>query len=109
VPSGARFARLLPPAPGVERAARGRLVELALIHLPVRASRLNQVEILFSVLRRKALWPKDLDVLATIEERLLAFGRHYQQIAEPLQSKLTRADLDALLDRLDRTRNPRAG
>jgi len=81
---------------------------LRLIHLPVHASWLNQVEILFSIVQRKVLQPNDFDDLAAAEHRLLAFGRHYEQIAEPFQWKFTRADLDALLDRLDRHERLRA-
>jgi hypothetical protein len=49
---------------------------LRLIHLSVHASRLNQ-EILFWIAQRKVLQPNDFDDLATIDQRLLAFGRYY--------------------------------
>ncbi len=35
-------------------------------------------------------------------QRLLAFGRRYEQIASPFEWKFTRADLKRLLTRLDR-------
>jgi hypothetical protein len=35
-----------------------------------------------------------------LERWLLAFGRRYEQIATPFQWKLTRQDLNRLLDRL---------
>jgi hypothetical protein len=71
-----------------------------LIHLPVHASWLNQIEIYFSILQRKALTPnefKDLDALAA---RITAFEEHYRQIAQPFEWTFTRAKLDALLTRL---------
>ena len=35
-----------------------------------------------------------------LEQQLLAFGRRYEQIATPFEWKLTRQDLNRLLDRL---------
>jgi hypothetical protein len=56
------------------------------------ASWLNQAEIYFSIVQRKVLTPNDFPDLDTLEERLLAFGRRYEQIAAPFQWKFTRAD-----------------
>lgn len=74
---------------------------LVLVHLPVHASWLNQIEIYFSIVQRKVLQPNDFADLAALEQRLLAFARHYEQTAEPFEWKFTRDDLDKLLDRLD--------
>jgi hypothetical protein len=79
----------------------GRRRKLRLIHLPVHASWLNQVEIVFSVVQRKVLTPNDFRDLAEVERRLLAFQRRYQQTAVPFDWHFTRADLDRLLRRLD--------
>lgn len=68
--------------------------------LPVHASWLNQIEIYFSIVQRKVLQPNDFTDLAALEERLLGFGRHYEQVAQPFEWKFTRADLDRLLERL---------
>jgi hypothetical protein len=73
---------------------------LRLIHLPVHASWLNQVEIYFSVIQRKFLTPNDFGSLAEAHAGLLAFQDHYQQIATPFQWKFTKSDLDLLLKRL---------
>ena len=73
-----------------------------LIHLPVPASWLNQIELYFSILQRKALTPNDLPTLDALAERLLGFGEHYRQIARPFESTFTRQDLDDLLARIDR-------
>ena len=71
-----------------------------LVHLPVHASWLNQVEIYFSVVQRKVLTPNDFTDLAEVESRLLAFERRYEQTAEPFEWKFTRSDLTKLLERL---------
>ena len=72
-----------------------------LIHLPVHASWLNQIELYFSILQRKALTPNDLATLDALAERLLAFGEHYRQIARPFQWTFTHQHLDKLLARID--------
>jgi hypothetical protein len=69
------------------------------VHGPVHASWLNQIEIYFSIIQRKVLTPNDFASLAEVEDRLLRFQEHYEQIAAPFEWKFTRADLDALLDR----------
>jgi hypothetical protein len=78
----------------------GRWHNLRLVHLPVHASWLNQVEIYFSVVQRKVVAPNDFADLALVEDRLLAFQQHYEQIATPFQWKFTKADLHALLQRI---------
>jgi hypothetical protein len=74
---------------------------LVLVHLPVHASWLNQIEIYFSVLQRKALSPDDFASQEEIEARVLGFQDHYQQVAEPFEWKFTRDDLDRLLARCE--------
>jgi hypothetical protein len=73
---------------------------LRLIHLPVHASWLNQVEIYFSVVHRKVVSPNDFRDLSDVEFRLLDFQQHYEQIATPFGWKFTNNDLNALLDRI---------
>lgn len=80
---------------------QGRYPNLVLVHLPVHASWLNQIEIYFSIVQRKVLQPNALPDLAALEERLLSFGRRYEQVAQPFQWKFTRDDLDRLLERLE--------
>jgi transposase len=79
----------------------GRYDNLRLIHLPVHASWLNQVEIYFSVVQRKVLTPNDFVDLVEVEQRLLGFQRRYEQTAQPFDWRYTRSDLDQLLRRLD--------
>ncbi len=73
---------------------------LRLIHLPVHASWLNQVEIYFSVVQRKVVSPNDFRDLSDAESRLLDFQQHYEQIATPFEWKFTKNDLNALLERI---------
>jgi hypothetical protein len=70
-----------------------------LIHLPIHASWLNQIELYFSIAQRKALTPNDFDSLEALADRLLHFGEHYRQIAQPFDWTFTRSDLNRLLDR----------
>jgi hypothetical protein len=72
-----------------------------LIHLPAHASRLDQAEIYFSVVQRKALTPNDFTRLGQIRDRLTAFETRYNAIARPFSWKFTRTDLDDLLHRID--------
>jgi transposase len=75
-----------------------------LVHLPIHASWLNQVEIYFSVLQRKALSPVDFADLTALADRILAFQDRYNRAAEPFDWTFTRTDLRALFDRLDTPR-----
>ncbi len=72
-----------------------------LIHLPIHASWLNQVEIYFSILQRKAIQTGDFTDLDDLAHRLLAFENRYNQNAEPFGWKYTRDDLKRYLDRLN--------
>lgn len=84
-----------------------RYPNLVLVHGPVHASWLNQIEIYFSIVQRKALTPNDFRSLADVERRLVAFQRHYEALAKPFEWTFTRRDLAALLAKLSR-RAPRS-
>ena len=71
-----------------------------LVHLPIHASWLNQVEIYFSVLQRKAISPVDFTDLDALADRILAFQNRYNRAATPFDWTFTRTDLHALLDRI---------
>jgi DDE superfamily endonuclease len=79
----------------------GAWKNLCLVHLPLHASWLNQVEIYFSVVQRKVLTPNDFRDLLEVKQRLLGFQRRYQQTAVPFGWRFTRSDLDRLLARLE--------
>jgi len=77
-----------------------RWPNLVLVHVPIHASWLNQVEIYFSVVQRKVLTPNDFADLADVEQRLLAFERRYEQSASPFEWRFTRDDLALLMKKL---------
>lgn len=79
---------------------RGRWHNLVLVHTPVHASWLNQVEIYFSVVQRKVLTPNDFASTDEVEDRLQRFERRYEEVARPFQWKFTRNDLHEHLERL---------
>jgi transposase len=72
-----------------------------LVHTPVHASWLNQVEIYFSVVQRKVVSPNDFTDLAQIGDRLRVFDDRYNATAQPFQWKFTASGLDDLLARLE--------
>jgi hypothetical protein len=74
---------------------------LRLVHLPIHASWLNQVELYFSIVQRKALTPNDFGSLEELRDRLLRFGERYRQIARPFEWSFTRSDLERLLARIE--------
>ena len=82
------------------RRLQGKFANLVLVHLPVHASWLNQIEIYFSVVQRKALTPNDFPCLSAVAKRLSDFQSYYEQIARPFEWKFTRADLAKLLAKL---------
>ena len=74
---------------------------LVAVHGPIHASWLNQIEIYFSIVQRKALTPNDFRSLQEVEERLLAFQSYYESIATPFEWRFTTNDLAALMQKLD--------
>ena len=79
----------------------GTWKNLRLIHLPIHASWLNQIELYFSIVQRKALTPNDFGSLEELTERLLAFQERYAQLARPFEWTFTRADLERVIERVD--------
>lgn len=73
-----------------------------LVHTPVHASWVNQVEIYFSVVQRKVVSPNDFTDLSQVADRLRAFEDRFNTTAQPFQWKFTTSDLDDLLARIDR-------
>lgn len=79
----------------------GNYPNLVLVHGPVHASWLNQIEIYFSVLQRKALTPNDFPSLTAVRERIMGFQHYYEEIAKPFEWKFTRRDLQLLLKKME--------
>lgn len=79
-----------------------RFPNAVMVHTPIHASWLNQVEIYFSVLQRKVVSPNDFTDLTEVEHRLVEFEKRYNATATPFDWKFTRHDLHDLHDLLDR-------
>lgn len=73
-----------------------------LVHTPIHASWLNQVEIYFSILQRKVLTPNDFQSLKHLERTILAFQERFSKLGQPFRWRFTRGDLRSYLDKLDR-------
>ena len=82
------------------RRLQARWPNLILVHTPVHASWVNQIEIYFSIVQRKVLTPNDFDSLVAVARRLEGFERLYNEIAEPFGWNFTREKLDEWLDRI---------
>lgn len=86
--------------------AQQRLQELypnaILIHTPVHASWLNQVEIYFSLIQRKVLTPNDATSLDDIVNRLRAFEDLNNTNPRPFNWQFNRSRLEEFLRRLER-------
>ena len=87
---------------------QGRWPTLILVHLPVHASWLNQVEIYHSIIQRKVLKPNDFASTAELARALNAFEHRYNQIAKPFIWNFTREKLAELLDELDQRERDRS-
>ena len=81
---------------------RRRFPNAKCISLPVHASWLNQIEIYFSILQRKALTPNDFPNLTAVRERLHRFAQRFNADAKPFNWNYTRRDLHKTLDRSSR-------
>jgi transposase len=77
-----------------------------LVHLPVHASWLNQIEIVFSIIGRKVLKPADFADLAALAGRLTAFEPRFNATATPFDWRFGRAELADLCRRIDAHRAP---
>ena len=80
--------------------------KLVLVHLPVHASWLNQIEIYFSILQRKVLTPNDFDSLKILVQRIIAFQDRYEQTAKPFEWKFTKDDLSKMMKKLSQQSTP---
>ncbi|GAA3518904.1 hypothetical protein FHR32_007819 [Streptosporangium album] len=79
-----------------------RFSNAVMVHTPVYASWLNQIEIFFSIVQRKVVTPNDFTSLDQVEDRLIAFEWRYNATARPFRWKFTPAALEDLLARIER-------
>lgn len=70
-----------------------------LVHLPVHASWLNQVEIYFSLIQRKVLTPNDFTDLRDVETRLRLYEDLTNRQPRPFDWRFTRQHLFDWLQR----------
>jgi hypothetical protein len=77
-----------------------------MIHTPVHASWLNQIEIFFSIIQKKVVSPNDFAGLGELSRTLLAFADRYNQTARPFNWKFTASDLTDLLRRISEHEQP---
>jgi hypothetical protein len=71
------------------------------VHTPLHASWLNQVEIDFSLVQRQVLTPNDCAGLTAVEQRLRLSEELCNQRPRPFQWNFTRETLSQFLDRLE--------
>src|SRR6516165_10921092 len=83
---------------------RDRWPNLILLHTPVHASWLNQVEIYFSIVQRKVLTPNDFTDLADVERRLLLYQELSNRNPRPFNWRLDRKKLAEFLQRVEARR-----
>lgn len=74
---------------------------IILVHTPVHASWLNQVEIYFSIIQRKVLTPNDFADLEALRLRLALYEELSNQSPRPFQWKFDRTKLTALLAKIE--------
>ena len=58
---------------------RAKWPNVVLVHTPVHASWLNQLEVYFSIVQRKLLTPSNFDSLADLKHAVIAFKARYQR------------------------------
>ena len=86
-------------------AAKQRLCQvdsrIILVHTPIHASWLNQVEIYFSIIQRKVLTPNDFADLEALRLRLALYEALSNQSPTPFQWKFDRTQLTAVLAKIE--------
>jgi hypothetical protein len=74
---------------------------LLVVHTPVHASWLNQVEISFSIIQRQVLTPDAFTNLAEVDVRLRLYEALSNHTPHPFAWQFTRAQLTEFLQRLE--------
>jgi transposase len=83
------------------RRLKDKYANCIMVHTPVHASWLNQIEIFFSIIQKKVVSPNNFASLAELESTLLAFVKRYNKTAKPFNWKFTSADLTRMLRRIE--------
>ncbi len=88
------------------RRLRNAYPNCIMIHTPVHASWLNQIEIFFSIIQKKVVSPNDFASTAQLSATLLAFISRHNKTARPFNWKFTAADLAGMLERISAREEP---
>jgi transposase len=88
------------------RRLRDAYPNCVMIHTPVHASWLNQIEILFSIVQKKVVSPNDFTSTSQLSATLMAFIDRHNQTARPFNWKFTAKDLAGLLERISAHQEP---
>jgi DDE superfamily endonuclease len=83
------------------RRLRGVDARIILVHTPVHASWLNQVEIYFSIIQRKVLTPNDFADLEALRLRLALYEELSNGSPRPFAWKFDRVKLAALMAKIE--------
>lgn len=81
------------------RRMRALDARIVLVHTPVHASWLNQVEVYFSIIQRKVLTPNDFPDLDAVRLRLALYEELTNRQPKPFEWKFTRKELLAWVQR----------
>lgn len=73
---------------------------IQVVTLPTHSSWLNQIEIYFSIVKRKALTPNDLACATEVAGRIYGFERHHNRYGTPFKWTYTKEKLAKYLKRL---------
>ena len=79
---------------------RTKWPNIILVHTPLHASWLNQIEVYFSIVQRKVLNPNDFSTPAVLKSTLIRFQERYEKSAKPFEWTFTRRGLHDLLAKL---------
>ncbi len=71
------------------------------VMLPTHASWLNQIELYFSIVQRKALTPNDFPTLSALADRILRFQEYYNSTAKPFRWNFSKADLQERIEKIN--------
>jgi hypothetical protein len=83
------------------RRLRGMDARIILVHTPVHASWLNQVEIYFSIIQRKVLTPNDFVDLEALRLRLTLYEDLSNRSPRPFAWKFDRAKMVVLMAKIE--------
>ena len=75
-----------------------------MVHTPVHASWLNQIEIYFSIIQRKVLTPNDFESLTAVADCLKSFAQLHNAHPKPCNWQFDRQQLGDYMTRLNKRR-----